>query len=428
MLYPPLSDLLLSNLVQNQYPDKNLHEHKKSQSLGIKVTHREIANPDCSDDEFEDSVAEFEDSFDEFEDLEKKCTDISGPDLEQREIEFKPEDSILERLPPELSEMVFVFCGRSTFCSADQGPNLLKALRGQRRAYAHALVVFERLNSYELGAEPRNPMSKICHEIRDMTGLMTVNEAPRNVTCESESDDSGLAESGLELTLHGRIRKRLKYSGDFSAPTTSTVLHYLFRQLLNANRIRDVQFYHDLSWTRERTSRIILCQSDRGDWTFLKNFFTFVPYRRVKRVITQLPNPENHRVNAAYRYDTYYQDNYYESYRAKQDAFVLAVIESINQKVGVEGVVLGRSKDSLSGFCIWEAPEGECMDWNRDVIEPWALRGGFSKTFLDYENNFFELGEDTSRRCFVYVVVDVFIAYYGNSRKEDTNVFYERQD
>lgn len=162
-----------------------------------------------------------------------------------------------------------------------------------------------------------------------------------------------------------------------------------------------MQFYHDLSWTRERRSRIILCQSDRGDWNFLRNFLTFVPYREVKRVIIQLPNPKNYCVNAASRYDKFYKDNCHQSYRAKQDAFVLAVIESINQKVGVQGVVLGRSKDCLSGFCIWEAPEGKYMDWNRDVIEPWALRGGFGKTFLDYENNFFELREDTSRSCFV---------------------------
>ncbi|TGO08190.1 hypothetical protein BTUL_0221g00060 [Botrytis tulipae] len=409
-----LYDSFLDSLVRNQYPDRNLHEYKNSQSPGMEGT-RQVTNADCSDDEYKD--------------LETISKDIiSEPDLKQRETNSKPKDSILERLPAELREMVFVFCGRSTFCSAGQGPYLLKALRGQWQAYAHALVIFERLNSYELGAELRNPTSELCNEIQDMTGLMTVNEAPRNITCESELNDSKLAESGLELTLHGCIHKKTKYSGDPSAPTTSTVLHYLVRHLLNANSIRDVQFYHDLSRTRERTSRIILCQSDRGDWTFLKNFFTFVPYRRVKRVITQLPNPQNHCVNTASIYDAYYQDNYYESYRAQQDAFVLAVIESINQKVGVEGVVLGRSKDSLSGFCIWEAPEGECMNWNRNVIEPWALRGGFGKTFLDYENNNFELGEDTSRRCFVYVVVDVFVACHGNSRKEDTNVFYKRQD
>ncbi|KAF7943887.1 uncharacterized protein EAE97_005957 [Botrytis byssoidea] len=388
MPYHTLCDALLDSLVRNQYTDRNLREYTKSQSPRMEVTYREITNADCCDDEYED--------------LEKNSTDIiSGPDLKQREIDSKPEDSILERLPYDLREMVFVFCGRSTFCSAGQGPNLLKALRGQRQAYAHALRIFERLNSYELGAELRNPTSEICNEIQDMTGLMTVNEAPRSITCESESNDSKLAESDLELTLHGRIHKKSKYSGDPLAPTTSTVLHYLVRHLLNANCIRDVQFYHDISRTKERTSRIILCQNDRGDWTFLKNFFTFVTYGRVKRVITQLPNPQNHCVKTGSRYDAYYQDNYYESYRAQQDAFVLAVIESISQKVGVEGVVLGRSKDSLSGFCIWEAPEGECMSWNRDVIEPWALRGGFGKNFLDYENNHFELGEDTSRRCFM---------------------------
>ncbi|KAF7903031.1 hypothetical protein EAF00_002933 [Botryotinia globosa] len=346
-----LCDPLPDSLVRNQYTDMNLHEYTKSQSPRMEVRCRETTNADCSDDECENSVDDFEDFFDEFEDLETRATDInSEPDLKQRETDSKPKKSILERLPAEIREMVFVFCGRSTFCSADQGPNLLKALRGQRQAYTHALDKFERLNSYELGAELRSPTSEICNEIQDMTGLMS----------------------------HDSQRSTAKY-----------------------HIIRAVQFYHDLSRIRERTSRIILCQSDRGDWTFLKNFFTFVLYRRVKRVITQLPNPQNRCVNATYRYDAYYQDNYYESYRAKQDAFVFAVIESINQKVGVEGVVLGRSKDSLSGFCIWEAPEGECMDWNRDVIESCALRGGFGKTFLDYENNVFELREDTRRRCFV---------------------------
>lgn len=180
--------------LQNQYPDKNL-EHKKSQSPRIKVTNREITNPDGSDDEFENFV-------DEFDDLEKISADIiSGPDLKQRETEFKPEDSTIERLPFELREIVFVFCGRNTFCSAGQGPNLLKALRGQRQAYTHALVIFERLNSYELGAKLRNHASEVCHRVQDMTELMTINEAPRNVSYQSNSNDSKLAESGLELTL-----------------------------------------------------------------------------------------------------------------------------------------------------------------------------------------------------------------------------------
>ncbi|TGO46918.1 hypothetical protein BCON_0301g00020 [Botryotinia convoluta] len=458
MQYPPLPDLLPYYREQPQYPNKNL-EHKKSQNCRIRIralppvipsfktprcpnkTARDVLNswndhtndPDYYDDDFEYFV-------DELEDLEKISADvINGPDLKQRATEFKPEDSILERLPTELREMIFIFCGRNTFCSADQGPRLLKALRGQRRAYTHALAIFERLNSYELGAELRNHTSEICHKVHDMTGLMTVNKAPRNVSSQSNSNDSELAESDLKLTLQsvnaspardsGRIHENLKYYGDFTASTPSTVLYDLVRQLHSANHIRDVQFSQELSLTRERSSRIILCQNDQGDWTFLKNFLTLVPCRRFKRVIIQLPNPENYRVNAASRYDIYYRDNHYESYRAKQDAFVLAVIESINQKVGVRGVVLGRSKDSLSGFCIWEAPEGRYMDWHRDVIEPWALRGGFGKTFLDYENNFFELRESTSRSCFVYVFIDVFFACYGNSRrKEDANMCYERQD
>ncbi|TGO09013.1 hypothetical protein BPAE_1186g00010 [Botrytis paeoniae] len=362
MLYPSTPDLSLYYREQPQYPNKNL-EHKKSQSCQVRVKPLHTDDPDHYDDDFED--------------LEKISVGvISGLNLKQQEIEFKPEDSILERLPAELREMIFIFCGRNTFCSADQGPRLLKALRGQRRAYTHALAIFERLNSYELGAELRNHTSEIRHNVHDMTGLMTVNKASPNVSSQSNSNDSELAEFGLKLTLHGRIRKNLKYSGDFSASTPSTVLYYLVRQLHSANH-------------------------DQGDWTFLKNFLALVPYQRVKRVIIQLPNPENYRINAASRYDIYYQDNHYESYRAKQDAFVLAVIESISQKVGVRGVVLGRSKDSLSEFCIWKAPEGRYMDWNRDVIETWALRGGFGKTFLDYENNFFELREDTSRRCFV---------------------------
>ncbi|KAF5872085.1 uncharacterized protein Bfra_009114 [Botrytis fragariae] len=384
---------------------KHLRDYIKTAGDILKSWNYHAAGPDDSDidEDFVDELKYFINSFEYFVvnfKIPPIIMDIS-PDLKERATEFKPEDCILERLPTEVREMIFVFCGRSTFCSADQGPRLLKALRGQRRAYTHALTTFERLNSYELGAELRNHTSKISYNVHDMTGLMAVNKASRIVPSQLNSNDLELAESDLKLTLYGRIHEDLKYYGDFSASTPSTVLCGLVRQLHSANRIRDVQFSQELSLTRERSSRIILCQADQGDWTFLKNFLTLVPYRRVKRVIIQLPNPENYCVNAAPRYDIYYRDNHYESCRAKQDAFVLAVIECINQKVGVRGIVLGRSKDNLSGFCMWEAPEGRYMDWHRDVIESWALRGGFGKTFLDYENNFFELREDTSRRCFV---------------------------
>ncbi|TGO82200.1 hypothetical protein BPOR_0893g00040 [Botrytis porri] len=397
MLYPSIPDLLLYHRGTPQYPNKNL-EDKKSQNCEGRVITLPRNTLNHSDDDFENFINEVEDPVDELEYLETISADaISGPDLKQRETEFKPEDSILERLPPELREMIFIFCGRNTFCSADQGPRLLKALRGQWRAYTHALNVFERLNSYELGAELRNHTSEVYHKVHDMTGLMTAKKAPQNVSSQSNSNDSKLAESDLKLTLQSVNT----YSPLAQQKAKVTVLYYLVRQLHNANLIRHVQFYQKLRPSEQRSSRIILCQNDQGDWNFLKNFLTLVPCRRVKRVIIQLPNPENYHVNAASRYDNYYRDKYHESGRAKQDAFVLAVIESINQKVGVRGVVLGRSKDSLSGFCIWEAPEGRYMDWNRDVIEPWALRGGFGKTFLDYENNFLELRESQSRRCFV---------------------------
>ncbi|TEY37196.1 hypothetical protein BOTCAL_0524g00030 [Botryotinia calthae] len=396
---------------QSQHSNKNFGQNFKPQSCQTGIRYSQHSTKTARQ-----TLTDLNDQTDDSDDCNIDCEDfdyeseyfreifveiIRGLHVKQRAIEFKHKDIILERLPNEIRQMIFVFCGRNTFCSADQGPRLLEALRGQRSAYTHALIIFQRLNSYELGVELKTRTSEIRHNVHDMIGLMTVDKTPRNVSPQSNSNNSELAESDLKLTLHGRISEDHENHGDFWASTPSTVLYDLVRQLHNADRIRDVQFSQEMSFPTEWRSRIILCQNDQGDWTFLKNFLTLVPCRRVKRVIIQLPNPKNYRINPASRYDKYYRDNHYESYRAKQDAFVLAVIESINQKVGVRGVVLGRSKDSLSGFCIWESPEGKYMNWHHDVIEPWALRGGFGKTFLDYENNFLELSECKKLRCFV---------------------------
>ncbi|KAF7958343.1 hypothetical protein EAE96_001893 [Botrytis aclada] len=339
--------------------NKNIFDDESEETESM--SSNDIQDKDIFDDESEETESMFAD-------------DINRLDLKQAPFEWKSTDSMLERIPTEVRQMIFAFCGRNTFCSADQGPSLLKALRGQCRAYSHALDIFERLNSYELGVELRNHTSRIRHTVHDMTRLMTVNKASHTISSTSSLDDSNLAKFDLKLTLHS---ENLKFFGSFGASTPRTVLYDLVRQLHIANHIRDVQFYQETSLPKDRSSLIIFCQNDRGDWTFLKDFLTLIPCRIVTRVIVQLPNPEKHCVNLASRYDNYYRDNYYESYRARQDAFALAVIESINQKVGVEGVVLGRSKDNLSGFCVWEAPEGRYMDWHHDVIEPWALWGGF---------------------------------------------------
>ncbi|KAM0153480.1 hypothetical protein ACHAQE_002894 [Botrytis cinerea] len=423
MPHPPLPGPSSYYQRKSQYSNKSLEKNSKPgvRQTGIEFLQHAMAictfkhlqhyikttggipnNWNSHTDDSDDFDADCEDFGYEPKHLEEILTDvISEPDLKQRAIEFELKDSILERLPNEIRQMVFVFCGRDSFCSADQGPRLLEALRGQPLAYTHALSIFKRLNSYELDVELKTRTSEIPHNVHDMIGLMKVDKTPRNISPQSNLNDSELAESELKLTLHGHISEDIKHYGDFWASTPSIVLYDLVRQLHSADRIRDVEFDQETSLSTEWRSRIILCQNDQGDWTFLKNFLSVVPCRRVKRVIVQLPNPENYRLNAASKYDKYYRDNYHESYRAKQDAFVLAVIESISQKVGVRGVVLGRSKDSLSGFCIWESPEGEYMNWHHDVIEPWALRGGFGKTFLDYENNFLELSECGKRRCFV---------------------------
>ncbi|KAJ8065905.1 hypothetical protein OCU04_005006 [Sclerotinia nivalis] len=243
-------------------------------------------------------------------------------EAEETIVDSEPQFSILERLPHEIRQMVFVHCGRSAFCSAGQGSGLLQALRGQPLAYRHALSIFERLNSYELEARLKNDALGEDHLVDEMTRLMTVNQ----------KELSPFSHLDLELTFYGHLVENQKHYGDFWASTPETV-------------------------------------------------------------IFPLPNPENHLGSSTATEYLYHRENTYLNHRAKQDSLALAIIENIDKKLGVQGVILGRSKDTLSGFCMWEAPKGQFMDWSQEMIEPWALRGGFGKTFLDHENNYFELKE-----------------------------------
>lgn len=208
MRHPPFPDTSSNCQRQPQYSNKNLEQNFKPQSCqtrikysqrSIKIARKIHINLKEYFDDFDIDLEDFDDESKQFD--ETFLGAILGGDLEKLEIKFKPKDSILERLPDEIRQMIFVFCGRNTFCSADQGPRLLKALRGQRSAYAHALSIFERLNSYELGVELKTRTSEIRHNVHDMIGLMTVDKALRNFSPQSNSNNSELAESDLKLTL-----------------------------------------------------------------------------------------------------------------------------------------------------------------------------------------------------------------------------------
>ncbi|CAD6442316.1 4af574d7-0771-4a16-96d2-201640d16fec [Sclerotinia trifoliorum] len=333
--------------------------------------------------ESEDTEIAVEGELDDWRtDHEHTETDVEC-EVEETLDNSEPPISILERMPYEIRQMVFVCCGRSAFCSAGQGPDLLQALRGQPLSYRHALSIFERLNSYELEARLKNDALGEDHPVDEMIRLMTVNQ----------KEPSPFPHLDLDLTLYGCLPENQEQHGDFWASTPETVMCDFVRELHNASCTRDVSLSYETRLPTKVSSLIITCQNDQGDWTFLKNFLSLVPCRNLTRVIVPLPNPENYLGSSTPTEYSYHGEDTFLNNRAKQDSLALAVIENIDKKLGVQGVILGRSKNNLSGFCMWEAPKGQHMDWSQELIEPWALRGGFGKAFLDQENNSFELNE-----------------------------------
>ncbi|ESZ89852.1 hypothetical protein SBOR_9764 [Sclerotinia borealis F-4128] len=275
----------------------------------------------------------------------------------------QPQHSILERMPLELREKIFGHCGKDTFYSGGQGPALLQALRGQPRAYAHALKIFERLNSYELDVVTPVQMKDIL--AKNETGL---EEKPT-----------------LKLILRGLYGTEQTYFGNFWISHPRRVMGFVIDRVRKASCIQGFDLEYETCPPTLRSSRVFRCEDNERDWMFLKNILSLVPYRKLTKAIVQLPNPKSWQIEYPRRSPA---EN-----RARRDAVAMAVIDCINRKLGIQGLLVGKPGNNYGGFCLWEAPRGQYMDWSQDLIEPWALSGGYGNNFFQSEINFLELQE-----------------------------------